>query len=422
VVSDQSGIEAASRGPIFIIVATAIGGGSGYLLTIFAGASLGPVAYAPFAVFWSSLYLVIAGLAGIQQEVSRAARPLTGGPGRPVARNFALAAAIAVASVATGTSALWSGLVFPSGGWLLALPLAFGVASYVLAAVLGGVLFGLRLWPLIAAMIAVDGILRLLLTGIALALTKDIVVLGWAITIPFLLTPALLWLFMRRQVVGKSELDVGYRQLLWNVARTLIGSTATGVLISGFPVLLGATSPGVDPARLAAVVLAINLARAPLVIVVLSLQSYFIVMFKRSLRPGAVLVTLEVVVAGAAVIVAAIVGVWGPGLFRLVFGDGYRLDGLVLAITVVSGGLVGMLCVAGAALLAGGRHGLYSAGWVAAAVATIIILLLPLPLETRAVLALCIGPAVGLLVHLGAWAVSRRSTPPPPSLPAAPLR
>ncbi|CAN5213852.1 hypothetical protein BH11ACT4_BH11ACT4_02180 [soil metagenome] len=420
--SDQSGMEAASRGPIFILVATAIGGGSGYLLTVLAGATLGPAAYAPFAVFWSSLYLVIAGLAGIQQEVSRAARPVTGSPGRPVARNFALAAAFTIAVVAAGTAPLWSNLVFPSGGWLLALPLAFGVASYVLAAVLFGVLFGLRLWPLIAAAIAVDGVLRLLFTGIALALTKDLVILGWAITIPFLLTPALLWLFMRRRLIGKAELDVGYGRLLWNVARTLIGSTATGVLISGFPVLLGATSPGVDPARLAAVVLAINLARAPLVIVVLSLQSYFIVMFKRSLRPGAVLFTLQVVVAVAAVVVAAIAGFWGPALLRLVFGDGYRLDGLVLAITVVSGGLVGMLCVAGAALLAGGRHGPYSAGWVTAAVATIVILLLPLPLESRAVLALCIGPAVGLLVHLAAWAWSRPWSRPPPSVPTVTLR
>jgi hypothetical protein len=41
-------------------------------------------------------------------------------------------------------------------------------------------------------------------------------------------------------------------------------------------------------------------------------------------------------------------------------------------------------------------------GWVGATVASTLLLLLPLPLETRTVVALLCGPLVGIGVHLAA--------------------
>ena len=64
--------------------------------------------------------------------------------------------------------------------------------------------------------------------------------------------------------------------------------------------------------------------------------------------------------------------------------------------------------VDGAATVAAALHRAYSAGWVSATVASMLLLLLPLGLETRTVIALLCGPLVGIAVHLGALARGRR--------------
>jgi ribose/xylose/arabinose/galactoside ABC-type transport system permease subunit len=50
-------------------------------------------------------------------------------------------------------------------------------------------------------------------------------------------------------------------------------------------------------------------------------------------------------------------------------------------------------------VLALGHHFDYSIGWVVATVASIVLLLLPVPIADRAVLSLVVGPIVGLVVH-----------------------
>jgi hypothetical protein len=61
-----------------------------------------------------------------------------------------------------------------------------------------------------------------------------------------------------------------------------------------------------------------------------------------------------------------------------------------------------MLTLTGAAVVAAALHRAYALGWVGATVASTALLLLPLPLETRTVIALLCGPLVGIAVHLAA--------------------
>ena len=65
---------------------------------------------------------------------------------------------------------------------------------------------------------------------------------------------------------------------------------------------------------------------------------------------------------------------------------------------------IAMLTLTGAATVAAALHRSYALGWVCATVAATLLLLLPLPLETRTVLALLCGPLVGIGVHLAALA------------------
>jgi len=65
---------------------------------------------------------------------------------------------------------------------------------------------------------------------------------------------------------------------------------------------------------------------------------------------------------------------------------------------------IALLTLTGAAAVAAALHRAYSIGWVSATVASALLLLLPLGLETRTVIALLCGPMVGIAVHLAALA------------------
>jgi hypothetical protein len=58
-------------------------------------------------------------------------------------------------------------------------------------------------------------------------------------------------------------------------------------------------------------------------------------------------------------------------------------------------------------------HRAYSLGWVGATVASTLLLLLPLELQTRTIVALLCGPMVGIAAHLAALRVAPDAGPPP---------
>jgi O-antigen/teichoic acid export membrane protein len=107
-----------------------------------------------------------------------------------------------------------------------------------------------------------------------------------------------------------------------------------------------------------------------------------------------------VVGVGAAAVLAA--GLLGPWLLRAAFGAQYRADGALLAWLTTAAVAIALLTLTGAAAVAAALHRAYSVGWVGATVASVLLLLLPLSLETRTVIALLCGPLVGIVVHLGA--------------------
>src|SRR6185503_13919321 len=91
-------------------------------------------------------------------------------------------------------------------------------------------------------------------------------------------------------------------------------------------------------------------------------------------------------------------------LLREGFGSEYRADGELLAWLTGAAVAIALLTLTGAAAVAAALHRAYSVGWVSATVASALLLLLPLGLETRTVIALLCGPLVGIAVHLAALA------------------
>jgi hypothetical protein len=390
-------------GLVVIGGATIIAGIAGYAVTLLVYRVVGASAYAIFAVFWAALYLLVGGLNGIQQEVTRATFAIEPGtrtrPNR--ARNLGIVATAGVFVLVLATALAWNHAVFTTEGWALVFPLAVGAASYVLVAVLGGSLYGVSQWRFIALMIASDGILRVLLVGIGLIFTRDVVALAWLVALPFPLVVLLLWPVIRRGFVGRTDVDASYRRLSWNALRAVVASVSTAVLVSGFPLLLGVTAHGQPAALVGELIFAITLTRAPLIVSVMALQSYFVVRF-RDLGPAWFALFLRALgIVGALAVILAVLG-WTAGrpVLEWVSGHPVPISGATIAILVASSALVGALCLTGPAVLARSLHLGYSLGWAVAAVVTIVIMSLPIAFLTKVNCALLIGPVAGLVVHV----------------------
>ncbi|MGL4340627.1 MAG: hypothetical protein ACRCSP_09460 [Rhodoglobus sp.] len=393
-----------------ILIATGVAGVAAYLVTFIVYRAVGPADYALFAVFWAALYLIIGALSGIQQEVTRATRIIEPGERARVnrARNFGLVVAGVIFAAIITTAPFWAAAVFPDHGWSLVLPLAVGVSSYVLLAVLSGSLYGVQHWRSVALLIAVDPILRLALLIVALIFTQDTLTLAWVAALPLPLTLAILWPVIRRGFVGRTELDVGYRSLTWNASRAVLASMSTAVLVTGFPLLLGVTSAGESAAALGELIFTITLTRAPLIVTAMSLQSFFVVRFRD--HPSSwwrTFVMIELGVLGISLLLGLLGFLLGPAVFEGVSDRAVTLSGELMAVLAFSSGLVAALCISGPAVLARSRYLVYSAGWVMAAVATIIVMVLPIEFLSRVSLALLAGPAIGLLIHVS-WLFSQR--------------
>ncbi|MEV8252587.1 hypothetical protein AB0O95_01330 [Rhodoglobus sp. NPDC076762] len=389
-------------GVMLILVATAIAGIAGYLVTFVVYRQIGAAPYALFAVFWAAIYLVIGGLSGIQQEITRATTLVEPRADRQAskARSFAVVLSCIVALSIVASAPLWAEAVFAANSWNLVWPLAVGAASYVLVATLSGSLYGAAQWRSVALMTGADGILRLILLSIALLFTQDIVVLAWTVALPFPLVLLLLWPAIRGGFVGRTALDVGHRALSWNVARTVLASASTAVLVSGFPLLLATTAVGENQAFVGELIFTITLTRAPLIVTIMSLQSFLVVRFRDGQSSW---LNLFIRVQGSILlggVTLAGLGWWlGPDVFELVSGRPTLVGGELIATLVMSSALVAMLSVTAPAVLARGQHMVYSLGWLAAALTTVIVMLLPGELVTRVSLALVLGPLAGLIVH-----------------------
>lgn len=400
---DAAAVPRRRSGLAIILVATAVAGVASYLLTWIVPRVIGFADYATFAIFWAALYLVVGTLSGLQQEVTRATVPLLPGATSHVnrARNFGIAVAGVTFVVVLAVSVFWAGA--------LALPLAVGTASYALVAVLGGSLFGLSQWRSAAALVIADAVLRLLAVCAVLLFTHDIAALAWAAALPFGLALVLMWPFVRGHVVGKAQLDVGYGQLSVNVSRTLLAAASTGVMVSGFPLLLGVTSPGAPAAILGLYILAITLVRAPLVVVASALQGYLIVQFRDApdLAPRRFL-RIQLAVAGVGIVLCALGWFVGPAVFAWLFPGEPVPDGWFVAALVASSALVAAVYVSGSVVLARAQHLAYSVGWLVGAVATMTLLVLPVDFATRTILALLVAPVAALAVHVVSLMISSR--------------
>jgi O-antigen/teichoic acid export membrane protein len=389
----------------------------GYVVIYLAARDLAPSTFSVFGVFWGAFGLVTGAANGLMQETTREVRAtryvdVLPGPGGSRTHPLRVAAMVGVAAavVIAGSSPLWSARVFVEARSLSVGLLAVGLAGFCLHSALLGALAGIDQWTRYAALIVTDAAIR-----VAIAAASFVVGWGLAGFLWATVAGAVAWLIM---LVASPTTRAAARLLtpgntatfLRGTAHSITAAGANAVLVMGFPVLLKLTSNELG-ARGGVIILAVTLTRAPLLMPLMAMQGNLIAHFvdERTERLRA-LIGPAGIIGGIGAVGVLAAGLVGPWLLRVAFGPQYDASGALLAWLTGAAVAIAMLTLTGAAAVAAALHRAYSLGWVAATVASGLLLLLPLPLETRTVVALLCGPLVGIGVHLVALTRAGRLT------------
>jgi O-antigen/teichoic acid export membrane protein len=403
-------------------LATAATALCGYLVLYLAARNLDPAGFSVFGVFWGAFGLVTGAANGLLQEATRevrSARYVAGTPG-PQTHPLRVAAVIGVvaALVIAGSAPLWAGHVFVEARWTSVVLLSVGLAGFCMHATLLGMLAGAGRWTQYGSLMVTDAGIRVTVAAATFAMSWGLVGYLWATV-----CGAVAWLVMlvasptaraAAQLVAYGDTSTFLR----GAAHAVAAAGASAILVMGFPVLLKATSGDLG-SRGGVVILAVTLTRAPLLVPLTAMQGNLIAHFvDQSTERMRALVGPAAVVLGLGAVGVVTAGLAGPWLLRVGFGADYRADGALLAWLTAAAVSIALLTLTGAATVAAAMHRAYSLGWIGATVVSTLLLLLPVQLETRTVVALLCGPLVGIAVHTAALRMVRQTGPAP--LPPAP--
>ena len=402
------------RGTLAVTISTVIAAASGYLILFISARALGPTLYARFSVFWSLYFFVLGVLLGLQQESTRSASSaMLDDVTVPRTRQVRLTRATVTIGAALGiliavSAIVWSTAVFAAEPFLLVAIIAAACPLYAAQTGLIGGLSGTRQWVSVSTIVTTEAVVRLV--AVAVAAWAGWGVGGMAVGTAL---AAVAWIFVALlsptvraglHIVGDSTL----REFRARSTHAMVAATASAALVVGFPVLLELATPAPLGDAGGRLVLAITLTRAPLLVPLNAFQgvaiNYFVARRAAIVR-SLVLPSILVCLVGCAGALAA----WlvGEPLLAVLFGPAFVVNPGVLASLTIGATLIGVLTLTGTAVIAGGHHRAYVAGWVTASAVTIAVLLTPGTLTARAIAGLLIGPACGVLVHLVASARSK---------------
>lgn len=393
--------------------ATVVSALCGYAVLYLAARDLEPAGFSVFGVFWGAFGLATGAAFGLLQEATREVRAaryteVVAGPRTHPMRVAAMVGVVAAATIAA-SSPLWAGHVFVQARWLSVALLSVGLAGFCLHATLLGMLAGVNKWSQYGSLMVTDAVMRVVVAATTFLLSWELVGYLWATVVGSVAWLILLITSPATRAAARLLTPGGTVTFLRGASHSIAAAGASAILVMGFPVLLKATSGDLG-ATGGVVILAVTLTRAPLLVPLTAMQGNLIAHFvdERTHRLRA-LVTPAAVVTAVGLLGVLLAGVFGPWLLRSAFGDDYLADGPLLAWLTAAAVAIALLTLTGAATVAAALHRAYAVGWVSATVASTLLLLLPVSLQTRTVIALLCGPLVGIALHLGALARASRS-------------
>lgn len=401
--SHQTSID--QRGAASVGIASIVAAASGLLVLLAATRVLTIAENALFLTFWSLLFAMFGLLGGVQHETTRAVRNSPSLPADALAKNprtlpTGLLIGAALATVLGATSPAWAPALFDEHQGALVAAICIGVVAFAGHSTLAGSLSGLGRWGTYSWLVGAEAGGRLVLVTIAVLLSGGLFGIEVASAVA-----AAMWVLLlvaRRDVrtAAAARADAPTPIYLRRIGQAMIAAAATATIVVGFPVVLKLTTETQVYVTAAPLLVAISLTRAPLLIPLTSYQGVAITHFLDHRERGlSILARSGGAILGVAVVGAGLAALVGPWLMDAVFGDDYRVSSLLLAGLTLTAGLLAVLTLSGAAVLALGHHGAYAGGWFVASAVTLLTLFLPLSLEVRATVSLASGPVAGILCH-----------------------
>ncbi len=376
-----------------------------------------------FLVYWSFGSLIFASIVGIQHETARAVgftlarseqpTSLTR-RAHPLKMGSIIGGLVALGLVAT--SPLWGRAVFGEQYFLNVLSIAVATALYAAHVSVVGIFAGYKHWDVFSFLITAEGLIRL---GISLTVAfLFLSITGYKFAF---IAPVILWLILiglspkNRAMVTQACVVESPKVLAQQMTWSIFSTVAFAIMSTGFPVLLqisyGHKGSVEQQALMAAVILGINITRAPVMIPLQAFQGVAISAFlEQRHRPVSALAKPVGIILGVGFGGGVLAYLIGPFLFDLIYKN---LQGIlsapVLALMTVDSALMALVVLSGTATLAMNLHRLYLSGWiVTVAVAVALLYLLPFSVDWGASTALFIAPLLGFFTHLAGLVYSGR--------------
>ena len=368
----RSARDALPSGSLTIGTGLLVGGVSIYVFFRLGQEALGQDGFKPIVSLWFVMFALVPGFfLPLEQEVSRAVahRRALGDGVRPVIRKVApVAAAITVALVAVVALArnrLTEDLF--EGSAVVTVALAVALVGYAPFHIARGICSGLGHFRLYSAMIALDGLLRVVAAAVFLVVGLERV---GAYALMVAAVP--LTIAVSAFASGRLRTDDGsaatWAELAPNLGWLLLGTLCAGALINAGPLTVDILGEGTDPALVTRFANAVLLARVPLFL----FQAVQAAMLPRLASLAAtgdsrefrdVLRRLFVLVGGVGVVGVVGAFVAGPWVLELVYDGGIDRRTITLLAFASAVYMIAQACAQSVLSMSG--HVLVAVGWVA---------------------------------------------------------
>jgi len=383
-----------------------------YVFQLVGGRLLGPELFAPVSVLWTLMFLTgTVALTPVEQYVAREA---TAGNRVLTRRPAAIVAVVVLTALAAGTfTAVTNDALFRSERGFVVLGVLIVAATAPLF-VARGLAIGQRRFDLYGAMLALEGVGRLLVGGVGLLIVGGPVGLAWGVALgPVLGLIVPTFRFERRATRPASERAGAF------LAPYIGASGASQLLLAGAPLAVAAL--GAVPATISIVFVTFTLFRAPVTIVYLLQGRLLNLLVRLELageRRSIARIRRGIELGGLAAVTLAGVTGWliGPSVVALLYGEAFRPEALVAALAATGVAGAGTAQLLGQLLVAEGRTVALARRWgVGLSVAAVVLLAGPAVGDLSPAVAVAAAFASGEVA--AAAAMARRPTTSAPGLP-----
>lgn len=390
-------------GTTFMVSGGLIGAVGAYLFQVYGGRALGPEAFAPIGVLWTTFFILATVLlVPVEQYVTRevaSGRRAIPHDLRPAAVMAAIGALLGGGFVLFTLDRLFE------GSWQYVLQIVLLMVGYALLFVAKGVQAGRRRFADVGWVLIVESVVRLVAGVLAIQLAGSAESLGWAMVLGGFAVLGMGWWRHdlgdpRAPAAPASHFLGGY-----------VGATSSSqILLGAAPIAVAAL--GADAALVSVVFVTFTLYRAPLTLI-FALQGrilpYLVGVAGSGDRHQLGRFARGVVIVGAGLaVLGGLVGwLFGADVVSLLFGAEFMPSHQVAAFTAAGVMAAAAAQVAGQVLVAEGRTSRLATAWFGGlVVAVLALILLGGAPDVRVAIAFVIGEGVALL--LMAFLATRR--------------